>query len=59
MDDDRCRVRSGSAPQEMAELHNLVISRLRMAMVTNIAAALGRCATQTLPCHVSRGSPIP
>ena len=46
MDEDRCQVRSGSAPQVMAGLRNLVISLLRMEKVPNIAAALRRCATR-------------
>ena len=49
MDEDRCQVRSGSAPQVMAGLRNLVISLLRMEKVPNIAAALRRCATK--PSH--------
>ena len=49
MDEDRCQVRSGSAPQVMAGLRNLVISLLRIEKVPNIAAALRCCATR--PSH--------
>jgi predicted transposase YbfD/YdcC len=40
--EDRSRIRSGQGPQVMASLRNLVISVLRLAGVTNIAAALRR-----------------
>ena len=46
MDEDRCQVRSGSAPQIMAGLRNLVISLFKMEKEPNIAAALRRCATK-------------
>ena len=46
MDEDRCQVRTGSAPQIMAGLRNLVISLFNMAKEPNIAAALRRCATK-------------
>jgi predicted transposase YbfD/YdcC len=39
-DEDRCRIRTGSAPQVMATLRNTALSLLRMAGHTNIAAAL-------------------
>lgn len=39
-DEDRCQVRSGAAPQVLAACRNLVISLLRRAGATNIAAAL-------------------
>lgn len=39
-DEDRSRVRTGSAPQLMATLRNTAISLLRLAGHTNIAAAL-------------------
>ena len=39
-DEDRSRVRTGSAPQVMATLRNLAISLLRLAGWTNIAHAL-------------------
>ena len=46
MDEDRCPVRTGSAPQIMAGLRNLIISLLRMEKEPNIAAALRRCAAR-------------
>jgi len=39
-DEDRSQVRTSSGPQIMAALRNLVITALRLAGVTNIAAAL-------------------
>lgn len=39
-DEDRSQVRTGNGPQVMAALRNLVITALRLARVTNIAAAL-------------------
>jgi predicted transposase YbfD/YdcC len=38
-DEDRCRARTGNAPQVMATLRNTAISLLRLAGATNIAAA--------------------
>ena len=46
MDEDRCQIRSGSSPQIMAALRNLVISLFRLGKEPNIAAALRRCATK-------------
>ena len=46
MDEDRCPVRTGSAPQIMAGLRNLIISLLRMEKEPNIAAALRRRAAR-------------
>ena len=46
MDEDRSQVRSGSAPEIMAGLRNLVISLFRMEKEPNIAAALRRHATR-------------
>ena len=40
--EDRARVRTGSGPQVMATLRNLVISILRLAGTRNTAAALRR-----------------
>jgi len=40
MDEDRCQIRSGAAPQAMAACRNLVIGLLRRRKVGNIAAAL-------------------
>lgn len=45
-DEDRCQVRSGSAPQILAALRNLVISLVRQAGHPNIAAALRRHAAR-------------
>jgi predicted transposase YbfD/YdcC len=39
-DEDRSQIRTGNGPQIMAALRNLVITALRLAGVTNIAAAL-------------------
>ena len=39
-DEDRCQVRSGSAPQVLAALRNTVIGLLRCEGASNIAAAL-------------------
>ena len=44
MDEDRCQVRTGAAPQVMATFRNLAISLLRLAGKANIAAALRRHA---------------
>jgi predicted transposase YbfD/YdcC len=38
-DEDRCQIRTGTGPQVMAALRNAAISALRLAGVTNIAAA--------------------
>jgi predicted transposase YbfD/YdcC len=38
-DEDRCQVRKGHRPQALATFRNLAISLLRLAKVTNIAAA--------------------
>ena len=43
-DEDRCQVRTGSAPQVMAALRNMAISLLRLARKPNIAEALRRNA---------------
>jgi predicted transposase YbfD/YdcC len=39
-DEDRSQVRTGNGPQIMAALRNLVVTALRLAGVTNVAAAL-------------------
>ena len=41
-DEDRSQVRTGAAPQVLAGLRNLVISLVRRAGHSNVAAALGR-----------------
>ena len=43
-DEDRCQIRSGSAPQVLAALRNLVISLVRSAGHSNVAATLPRHA---------------
>jgi hypothetical protein len=43
-DEDRSQVRTSNGPQIMAALRNLVITALRLAGATNIAAALRRHA---------------
>ncbi len=45
-DEDRSQVRTSNGPQIMAALRNLVITALRLAGVTNIAAALRRHARE-------------
>ena len=45
--EDRSRIRTGSGPQVMASLRNLVISILRLTGVTNIAAALRHYSRDT------------
>lgn len=38
--EDRCRIRVGAAPQNLAAFRNAAINLLRLAKVTNITAAL-------------------
>lgn len=38
--EDRCRIRTGTAPQLLAAVRNALISALRLDQVDNIAAAL-------------------
>ena len=45
-DEDRSQVRTSNGPQIMAALRNFVITALRLAGVTNIAAALRRHARE-------------
>ena len=45
-DEDRSQVRSGSIPQVMAALRNVVIGLMRCSGKTNIAAACRRFAAQ-------------
>nr|WP_277605868.1 ISAs1 family transposase [Glycomyces sp. L485] len=45
-DEDRSQIRTGTGPRIMATLRNLVISLLRLAGETNIAAGLRRCANR-------------
>ncbi len=45
-DEDRCQVRSGSAPQTLSAIRNAAIGLLRIAGVGNIAAALRQNAAR-------------
>jgi predicted transposase YbfD/YdcC len=45
-DEDRSQIRTGDGPRIMATLRNLVISLLRLAGETNIAAGLRRCSNR-------------
>lgn len=47
-DEDRSQVRTAAGPQVMAALRNLAITALRLAGITNIAAALRHHARDTL-----------
>lgn len=47
-DEDRSQVRTGHGPQVMAALRNLAITALRLAGITNVAAALRHHARDTL-----------
>jgi hypothetical protein len=53
MGEDANRARSGSAPQALAALRNLAISKLRLDGVTNVAAALRRNAARVRDLLVS------
>jgi hypothetical protein len=53
MGEDANRARSGSAPQALATLRNLAISKLRLDGVTNVAAALRRNAARVRDLLVS------
>ena len=44
--EDACRVRTGAAPQVLAAIRNSVISLVRLAGGTNVAAALRRFAAK-------------
>ena len=44
--EDACRVRTGAAPQALAAVRNTVISLVRLAGKTNVAAALRRFAAK-------------
>jgi predicted transposase YbfD/YdcC len=45
--EDACRIRKGDAPQNLAALRNAIVSLLRLAGHTNIAAALRECTWKT------------
>jgi predicted transposase YbfD/YdcC len=47
LDEDRCRIRKGHAPQNLAALRNATVSWLRLHGHANIAAGLRACAWQT------------
>lgn len=47
--EDGCRIRTGSAPQNLAALRNAAIALLRLQGHTNLAAALRACAWKTQP----------
>lgn len=53
-DEDRSQVRSSHGPQIMAALRNLVVTALRLAGVTNIAAAATPPRPRPAPpaCHL-------
>jgi len=42
-DEDRCRVRKGTAARALATIRNLVIGLLRLAGATNIASGIRAC----------------
>lgn len=46
-DEDRCRIRKGEAPQNLAALRNALISLLRLHGHANIAAGLRFCTWKT------------
>ena len=48
LDEDRSQVRTGNGPRVMASLRNLVISMLRLAGATNMAAAMRYCSWDRL-----------
>ena len=59
-DEDRCQVRSGSAPQVLSAIRNTVIGLLRIAGNSNIAAALRRNAARpAIPLSLVGVTPIP
>jgi hypothetical protein len=45
--EDACRIRTGSAPQNLAALRNAAIALLRLHVYTNLAAALRDCTWKT------------
>ena len=58
-DEDRCQVRSGSAPQVLSTIRNTVIGLLRIAGHSNIAAALRRNAARPdIPLRLVGATPI-
>jgi len=59
MREDASQVRTGSAPEVLAALRNLVVGLLRRAGVTNIAAALRHYSYQPKEVLVLLGLPFP
>ena len=57
-DEDRSQVRTGSIPQVMAALRNLVIGLLRTAGATNIAAATRSYAARPADALALLGIPV-
>ena len=58
-DEDRCQVRSGSAPQVLSTIRNTVIGLLRIAGNSNVAAALRRNAARPdIPLRLVGATPI-
>jgi hypothetical protein len=55
--EDRCRVRTGSAPQVLAGMRNLLMNWLRAAKTRNIAAALRENAWNPQPLFAILGKP--
>ncbi len=59
MKEDASQVRTGAAPQVMAALRNVVVSLLRQARATNIAAALRQCSYKPGEALALLGLPYP
>ena len=54
--EDRCRVRSGAAPQILAGVRNMVINWLRSHKTVNLAAALRENAWNPQPLFAKLGT---
>ena len=59
MKEDASQVRTGAAPQVMAAVRNVVVSLLRQAGATNIAAALRQCSYKPAKALALMGLPCP
>lgn len=59
MKEDASQVRSGSAPEVMAALRNVVLGLLRQAGATNIAAALRHYSYKPMEALTLLGVPLP
>ena len=58
-DEDRCQVRSGSAPQVLSTIRNTVIGLLRIAGNSNSVAALRRNAARPdIPLRLVGANPV-